>query len=147
MTWCQRTASITINDEPFLLIIIRDITERMKSERALRELTGRLIHLQDEERRRIAAELHDGLGQSLAIIRNRATICLRDTSDGDRVSEQLEEISATAASAIDEVREIAHNLRPYELDRLGLAEAVKSMVSKVSDSTSIRLSSDLEAHL
>ena len=73
--------SITINDEACILLIILDITERMKSEQSLRELTGRLIHLQDEERRRIAAELHDGLGQSLAIIRNRATICRRDTSD------------------------------------------------------------------
>lgn len=136
--------SIQINDEPCLIVIIRDVTERTKSERAVREMTGRLIRLQDEERRRVAAELHDGLGQSLAIIKNRVAICRRDTSDVERVSEQLEEISATAASAIEEVREIAHNLRPYELDRLGLAEAIESMVGKISDATSLHLSSEID---
>jgi signal transduction histidine kinase len=111
-----------------------------RSEESLQELTGRLIHLLDDERQRVAAELHDGLGQSLAIIRNRALICLRDPADSDRTAEQLGEISTTAASAIDEVREIAHNLRPYELDRLGLIQALESMVDKVSDSVPFSLS-------
>ncbi len=58
--------------------------------------------------------MHHGLGQSLAIINNRALIGLRGAADPERVAEQLEEISFTASSAIDEVREIAHNLRPHE---------------------------------
>jgi signal transduction histidine kinase len=115
------------------------VIKRKEAEHKLQRLTGQLIHLQDEERRRIAAELHDGLGQSLAIIRNRVAICLRDPADQDRVSEQLEEISSTAVSAIDEVREIAHNLRPYELDRLGLVQAIESMVDKITDTTSIQV--------
>lgn len=120
------------------------VIERKEAEDNLQHLTGQLIHLQDEERRRIAAELHDGLGQSLAIIRNRAAICLRDPANHDRVSEQLEEISSTAVSAIDEVREIAHNLRPYELDRLGLVQAIESMVDKIADTTSIRVAVNLD---
>ncbi len=121
-----------------------EITELKKSGQSLRELTVRLLQLREEEHRRIASEMHDNLGQSLAIIKNRAMICLRNPGDPERVKEQLEEISATAASAIDEVREIAHNLRPYELDRLGLVEAIESMISRVSDSTAIRLSADLD---
>jgi signal transduction histidine kinase len=115
-----------------------------RSEDSLRKLTDRLIHLQEEDRQRIAAELHDGLGQSLAIIRNRATICLRSADDADRVAEQLEEISSTAAAAINEVREIAHNLRPYELDRLGLIHAIESMIEKVSESLPLHLSARLD---
>ncbi|MBO0797994.1 MAG: sensor histidine kinase, partial [Blastocatellia bacterium] len=84
------------------------------------------------------------LGQSLAIIRNRVMICLRASFVEERIREQLEEISETVTSAIDEVREITHNLRPYELDRLGLVAAIKSMIRKVSDSSSIRFHSDLE---
>src|SRR5262249_5438167 len=122
-----------------VMTISEDVTDRLRAERHLRELTVRLFQLQDEEQRRIAGELHDGLGQRLSIIRNRATLCMMDLSDHESVKEQLEEISATAVSAIDEVREIAHNLRPYELDRLGLAAAIESMVSKVSEATSIRL--------
>ena len=58
--------------------------------------------------------------------------------------EQLEEISATATAAILEVREIAHYLRPYELDRLGLHSAIESMVERISNSTSIAVSANLE---
>jgi PAS domain S-box-containing protein len=121
-----------------------DISERKQNEQALQHLTARLFMLQDEERQRVAAELHDGLGQSLAIIKNRAQMGLRNPSNPDRIMEQLEEISATATASILEVREIAHNLRPYELDRLGLGAAIESMVERVSNSTSISLSADLE---
>ena len=100
--------------------------------------------LQDEEQQRVAAELHDGLGQNLAIIRNRAVIGLRDQTSQEQAREQLEEIAATATASIVEVREIAHNLRPYELDRLGLVAAIESMIERVSDSTAIKLSANLD---
>jgi len=121
-----------------------DISERKQSEQALQDLTARLFMLQDEERQRVAAELHDGLGQSLAIIKNRAQMGLRGQDNPERMVEQLEEISATAAASILEVREIAHNLRPYELDRLGLGAAIESMVERVSSLTTIHVSADLE---
>jgi PAS domain S-box-containing protein len=124
--------------------IARDITARKRDERALQSLTGRLLMLQDAERQRVAGELHDGLGQSLAIIKNRAAMALRDQTPQDLVLEQLAEIQATATSAILEVRQIAHNLRPYELDRLGLIAAIESMIERISDSSSIALSADLE---
>ena len=88
--------------------------------------------------------MHDGLGQNLAIIKNRAIIGLRDQTSQERAREQLEEIAATATASIVEVREIAHNLRPYELDRLGLVAAIESMIERVSDSTAIKLSSNLD---
>ena len=124
--------------------ITRDISDRKQAQRESQELAARLIHLQEEERRRIVAELHDSLGQSLVIIKNRAMICLRDTSALERVTEQLEEISNTATSAIDEVHEIAHNLRPFELDRLGLVKAIEEMVSKLANSSVIEFSTDLD---
>jgi signal transduction histidine kinase len=122
----------------------RAVRDQHHADQKLRLMAGRLLLLQDDERRRVAAELHDGLGQSLAIIKNRVTMCLGAGSDQEQVREQLDEISATAASAIEEVREIAHNLRPYELDRLGLVAAIESMIGRVADSTSIRLSAHLE---
>ena len=121
-----------------------DITDRKRDEHSLQHLTGRLLMLQDEERKRVAAELHDGLGQNLAIIKNRALISLRDQANSTRIMEQLQEIVETATSSILEVREIAHNLRPYELDRLGLVAAIESMIERVADSTSINLSAHLE---
>ncbi len=117
---------------------------RQRSEESLQKLTGQLMYLQEVERRRIAGELHDGLGQELAIIRNRATVALRHADNTNLVAEQLKEISETAVSAINEVREIAHNLRPYELDRFGLIQAIESMIERVSNSFSLRLLSSLD---
>jgi len=117
---------------------------RRRSEESLQKLTGQLMYLQEVERRRIAGELHDGLGQELAIIRNRATVALQHSEEPALVVAQLKEISDTALSAINEVREISHNLRPFELDRFGLTQAVDSMIERVSNSFSLRLSSNLD---
>ncbi|HET9712398.1 MAG TPA: ABC transporter substrate binding protein, partial [Pyrinomonadaceae bacterium] len=124
--------------------VARDITDHKRDQQKLHHLAGRLLMLQDEEQQRVAAELHDGLGQNLAIIRNRAVIGLRDQTSQEQAREQLEEIAATATASIVEVREIAHNLRPYELDRLGLVAAIESMIERVSDSTAIKLSASLD---
>ena len=120
-------------------------TSRQISERNLQRLTGQLIHIQDEERRRVAGELHDGIGQTLSIINNRATICLNNLNDEVCLKEQLGEISEVTFAGLDEVREIAHNLRPYELDRLGLVQAIESMIEKVSNSTSIQISCTVDS--
>jgi signal transduction histidine kinase len=117
---------------------------RQRSEVSLQKLTGQLMYLQEVERRRIAGELHDGLGQELAIIRNRATVALQHCGEQALVADQLKAISDTAYSAINGVREIAHNLRPFELDRFGLTQAVDSMIERVSNSFSLRLSSNLD---
>ena len=110
----------------------------------LEQLSGRLLRLQDQEHQRIAAELHDGLGQSLAIIKNRALMGMRDETNKVQIAEQFKEIVATANSSIAEVQSIAHDLRPYELDRLGLIAAIESMLERVSTSTSIIISKDMD---
>lgn len=117
---------------------------RQRSEESLQKLTGQLMYLQEVERRRIAGELHDGLGQELAIIRNRATVALQHFDERSLVADQLREISNTAVSAINAVREISHNLRPFELDRFGLIQAVDSMIERVSNTFSLSLSSSLD---
>lgn len=147
MRWIASRGRVEFNaagKPAFARGISLDITDRKRGEHALQHLAGRLLMLQDEERRRVAGELHDGLGQNLAIIKTRAIIGLRDPTNLQHVREQLEVITATATSSILEVREIAHNLRPYELDRLGLVTAIESMIERVSDSTAISLSAELE---
>jgi signal transduction histidine kinase len=99
----------------------------------------RLLTQQEEERKRVAGELHDSLGQSLLIIKNRALLALDGSGE-----QQLEEISATASAAIDEVRRIAHNLRPVELDHLGLTRSLQVLVQRMSSSSPILFSGDLE---
>ena len=117
----------------------------LKRARAAQEAFSRqLIASQEAERKRIAAELHDSLGQSLAIIKNRALLSLSTPNDLERAQEQLREISEASAEVIEEVKEIAHNLRPYQLDRLGLTRTIEAMIRKAAEARNLRLTLELD---
>ncbi len=103
----------------------------------------RLIASQEGERKRIAAELHDSLGQNLLVIKNWAVLGLRQIADDDPARDQLAEISTTASLSIDEVRTIAYNLRPYQLDRIGLTRTIRELVDSASAASGIRIVADL----
>ncbi|MBL8203897.1 MAG: hypothetical protein JNM09_06670 [Blastocatellia bacterium] len=106
---------------------------------AQRRYAHRLIESQEQERKRIAAELHDGLGQSLLVIKNRTVIGKRMASDEEKVTAQLEEISRATGQALEEVRSIAYNLRPYHLERLGLRESIEAMIEKIREATDLEI--------
>lgn len=121
----------------------RRISNLEKEKKTQEEFSKRLIQSQEEERKRIASELHDSLGQNLLIIKNRAALGLRSDNPGFG-KEQLNEISTGASSAIDEVRRIAYDLHPYQLDRLGLTKAIKSILNQVGDLTEIHFTDSIE---
>jgi signal transduction histidine kinase len=90
---------------------------------AQHSFSQQLIASQENERRRISGEVHDSLGQRLIIIKNHALFLLRHRADAQTDEERrqtIEEINAEASLAIDETRTISYNLRPFQLDRLGL---------------------------
>ena len=112
---------------------------------AAQEIFSRqLLASQEAERQRIAAELHDSLGQSLLIIKNRAVLAMTSLPDPESTREQLEEISSGASQAVEEVREISYNLRPYQLDRFGLTKALKALWTQASKSSGIRITEDMD---
>jgi signal transduction histidine kinase/ligand-binding sensor domain-containing protein len=120
---------------------LRRDTERQQA------FARQLIAAQEAERQRIATELHDGLGQNLLIVKNRALLgrVASRKDDIESAGEQLDEIAATAGDAIDEVRQIAYNLRPYHLDRLGLPQAIEEMATRVASSSSMAIDVDVAA--
>jgi signal transduction histidine kinase/ligand-binding sensor domain-containing protein len=103
-----------------------------------------LIASQETERKRIATELHDSLGQSLVVIKNCAMLSLTAPKDHKMALTQMSEISDTASQAIGEVKEIAYNLRPYQLDRLGLTKAIEAILARVTSSSTIEFSSEID---
>jgi signal transduction histidine kinase/ligand-binding sensor domain-containing protein len=102
-----------------------------------------LIASQEAERKRIAAELHDSLGQNLLIVKNRAQLGQLAAHDAPEFLEQFDWIVTSATQSIEEVRQIAQNLRPYHLDRLGLTKALEVMIEKVAATTRIRFVEEL----
>jgi signal transduction histidine kinase/ligand-binding sensor domain-containing protein len=102
-----------------------------------------LIESQEQERQRIAAELHDSLGQNLLIIKNRAALVSLNSKDVAEAQQQFNDITASTTHALEEVRQIAYNLRPYHLDNLGLTNSLEAMIDKVESSSGIRFSYDI----
>lgn len=104
-----------------------------------------LIASQETERRRIASDLHDSLEQELLVIKNRADLALLEVCDRSHIEHQLSTISQLAMHAVEDVREITHDLRPKLLDRLGLTKALRTLLDRIADSGSIAVDSDLES--
>jgi len=110
-----------------------------KREAELAALSNRLLSAQDVERRRIAHELHDTLGQSLAAVRLRLA-ALRDRIGAD----EHEAMAATVDQAIRETRTLAYSLRPPLLDDLGLVPSLRRLAAMVREGSGLEVSLELE---
>jgi PAS domain S-box-containing protein len=125
----ERTAELRIvNDQ-----LLREIAEHkhtqealMESEKQLRFLSFRLLEAQEEERKRIAIELHDSIGQSLAAVKFSVENFLQGGSIGNSevLAKQLEILVPMIQGAIEEARRIYTGLRPSMLDDLGIHATV-----------------------
>lgn len=114
--------------------------------RRAQELFSRqLLAAHETERKRIAAELHDGLGQNLLVIKNRLFLAQQAPAASASGPASLTEISQIVSQTIEEVRGISHNLRPYQLDRLGLTKALQATLKRISDSGAFRIEADVQS--
>ena len=125
----------------FCLVHIRALREKRFR---LEAFSQKLLDAQEQERKRIATELHGRLGQSLLIIKNRAELGLNSATKVPVMAEQLKEISALCSVALEETRRTARQLGPRYLEQLGLAEALDAMIDQVASSTEIRFERKLE---
>jgi len=129
-TWWLR--SLVIVAALALAVVFIELRRRqmLETQRVRQAFTHRLISSQESERKRIAHELHDGLGQHLALIRTLALL----PKQSQPTLEALTLIAEQSAVAIQEVEAISYDLRPYQLDRLGLTKAVRSLIRKLEES-------------
>ncbi len=118
------------------VIISRDITRRKESEETLRRLPTLIREAQESERRRVARELHDSVIQILSSVKFRLQAIEEKVAATDEGTWR-DTLKAKAAleKAIGEVRRISRNLRPSELDDLGLAPALRSLCAEFGERT------------
>ncbi|MEE9431129.1 MAG: two-component regulator propeller domain-containing protein [Melioribacteraceae bacterium] len=135
-TWWFRVVAVSIFLFGMYFTVSRRISKLEKERKAEEGFSKRLLQSEEKERERIASGLHDSLGQNLLVIKNRALLGLK-SKKVEAPIEQLSEISDAATLAIDEVRQIAYNLHPYQLNRLGLTKAIKSKITNIKESTAI----------
>lgn len=123
-----------------VLLSIEELTRERQAEERLRNLGGRLISAQEDERRRIALELHDDLNQRLALL----------SVELDQLSQRVPELQDDVRTGIQDVRarvqeisktiqRVAYRLHPAKLDHLGLSAAVKSLCEEVARHHEIRI--------
>jgi PAS domain S-box-containing protein len=137
-----------VHDSKLLEQSIRDNAielEKIVDERtaALRRLSSRLITMQDDERRRIARELHDGLGQELAAVKMMMDGILRKNSIQSN-KRAATEACETIDRAIQQVRSLSHLLHPPLLDEVGLLSALQWYLDGLTKRSGIQTSLDVQ---
>ncbi len=134
---------------------ISDINDRKLAEHELerirqaelhaeQEFAQQLLLAQEQERQRLANELHDSVGQNLSLIKNHALLILHQANVPAAIAQHAASLEQLAAEVISEVRTVAQNLRPLHIDELGLTNALDSLLNKVSESGAVRIWKRLE---
>ena len=132
---------VEISGKKCILIVSNDITDRKESERQLAELTARLLRTQDEERRRIARELHDVTAQSIGLIMLNLAIVQNAASSLDKASkDKLTESLALGEQALKDIRTLSYVLHPPLLDQAGLMTALKWYVKGFQERSGVIVS-------
>jgi PAS domain S-box-containing protein len=118
----------------------QDITERKLAELELRRLSHLIIEAQEAERQRVARELHDGVNQLIASAKMRLNnVADRLPELGPATREILNRCEQLLVQALEENRRIAHNLRPTDLDHLGLGETCRNLCREFATHTNLKV--------
>lgn len=126
----------------FITGLLLNLRERRLADTKLKALTERILDTQEEERGRVARELHDSISQMLIGVRYALELARRRLAKGDaRADASLDKGMDGLNEAIHEVRRISSDLRPGVLDDLGLGPALKTLIDEFSNRTGI------ESHL
>ncbi|WP_297338503.1 sensor histidine kinase [Algoriphagus sp.] len=115
-----------------MLFLATRLKHLRKQKRLEQEYSQQLLKIQEEERKRISKDLHDGLGQSLLLIKNKVAL-----NQSQNAGEMLD-------TAISELRAIARSLHPMQLEKLGLAQALEQMLDQIDRETDLFVSSEIE---
>jgi two-component system NarL family sensor kinase len=120
-------------------LLSNELTQRERAEESSRRLSVRVLQLQDEERRKFSRELHDSLGQLLALAKMHMSVLLEKNPH----DELLQEIDNLLNESVTETRTISYLLHPPLLDEVGLASAARWYVEGFAKRSGIELTTDI----
>ena len=151
LIWVMGSAYPVCDDEGKVLYYegtLRDVTEHKKAEEVLRRLSSQLLQAQDDERRRIARELHDSTGQYLSALSMNLSwmnqpSCVLDPKVRSVVRESIDLVKR----ALSEIRNFSYLLHPPVLDEYGLCAALRWFVHGFSQRSGIKVDMDVPQNL
>lgn len=118
------------------VILIYYYRQKQKSER---QFSHTIVNKLEEERGRIARDLHDGIGQSLIILKNKV-----NKGSSDQLAPDHSQIDENFSDLIEEIRSISRSLIPPELKRLGLKKAIENRLTEVGNTSGLFITTELE---
>lgn len=123
---------------------LQALAEARRAQLEVREsLASGLLLAQDAERKRLANELHDGVGQTLSMLRNRIVLLRRTGLPAD-AEPQAQAILDLATESIEDLRGVAHSLRPMHLEELGVTSALRGLLERVQNSSDVEVHARIE---
>ena len=127
----------------------RDLLEQRVQERteALRALSGRLLYLQDEERRRVSRELHDSVGQLLVALDLTLSSLQRDAALSGEAARVIADAECVVQELLRDIRTMSYLLHPPLLDETGLASALRWYVNRFANRSNIEVELDISSDL
>lgn len=143
-------ASISKLDTPdgrFYTVILRDITERVQAQEELAALAAGASGVREQEKARVARELHDELAQALTAMKMDTSWLLENLQDRTRAEAKLREIQVTLDQTIAATRRIAADLRPMVLDDLGLLAGIEWLAQNFIHRTGSNCLLDVDGEL
>gem|GEM_PF-263100 len=117
----------------FGVILLYRNRQNLKNNKFLQEkFSQKLLSSQEEERKRISKDLHDGIGQQLLLVKNKLI------ASGDTVTKQMID------NTIEEVRTISRDLHPFQLQELGITKAIEYSLNQIDENTTLFISSEID---
>src|SRR5215469_17371040 len=130
---------IEVNGEPCALAVMADVTERKAAEEALTILTGRLIEAQEDERKRIAREVHDDYNQRLAMLSIDLDRLAENSRDSVDIEQCLRQLSDQANKLGDDLHSLSHRLHSSTLETLGLVAGVRAFCEEFAEQQGVQV--------
>ena len=124
-------------DNPKLVGVTIDVSEMKSAQLQLQELAKRLMQAQEEERKRISRELHDDIGQRVALLGMELDIARHLLSEGDNLRERLEQLQVSTNELGTDLHHISHALHSSKLKHLGLESALRELCQRISNGPSL----------
>jgi signal transduction histidine kinase len=137
--WFYALVALLIIGAGGLVYYVR-VEQLKRQNKRQKHFTEQLIESEENERKRIATELHDSLGQQILVIKNRAELARKVAEKPEELNEQLNEIMQSAVISIADIRTISHGLRPVHLEKFGLTEALNNLCNQIQEASSIEWS-------
>ena len=140
--WVEKTGRAHFDEQGKMLRIVgmvADITERKQAEAALADVSRRLIDAQEQERRSIARELHDDIGQRLALLAIKLEQLHLDPPDLPEIRIRMGELQVQASEIATDVQTLSHELHSTKLEYLGPVAAMRGHCQELGEQTKVKV--------